>query len=300
MRCPRCGALLRDDAEQCGFCGEKIVPVVSFEKPIIENRPRDEAFDVENTVRKKEVPEQQDHDQNPWIIAIIILSGVMIAVIGVLLFYTFKNRQRAVVNVNPSAAAEATADTIPAAPSKQEPDESASETPEAQETEAPESGNEEEAQPGPDESQPGAAAQTAAYDDREADGIIYRVSGNQAVVLRCISRETSITIAEEIDGIPVVGVSESAFSGCGHLVYIDLPEGIAWIGANAFMDCRNFRGIVMPDTLVTLGDHSFDNCPSFTVISHEAAYGHAFAEFHSLKWLEGDSLTPLTGEPADE
>ncbi len=56
----------------------------------------------------------------------------------------------------------------------------------------------------------------------------------------------------------------------------------------------------MPDTLVTLGDHSFDNCPSFTVISHEAAYGHAFAEFHSLKWLEGDSLTPLTGEPADE
>ena len=277
MRCPRCGALLRDDAEQCGFCGEKIVPVVSFEKPIIENRPRDEAFDVENTVRKKEVPEQQDHDQNPWIIAIIILSGVMIAVIGVLLFYTFKNRQRAVVNVNPSAAAEATADT-----------------------EAPESGNEEDAQPGPDESPPGAAAQTAAYDDREADGIIYRVSGNQAVVLRCISRETSITIAEEIDGIPVVGVSESAFSGCGHLVYIDLPEGIAWIGANAFMDCRNFRGIVMPDTLVTLGDHSFDNCPSFTVISHEAAYGHAFAEFHSLKWLEGDSLTPLTGEPADE
>ena len=64
MRCPRCGAVLRDDAEQCGFCGEKIVPAVSFEKPIIENRPRDEAFDVENTVQPEVPQQQQNHDQN--------------------------------------------------------------------------------------------------------------------------------------------------------------------------------------------------------------------------------------------
>ena len=121
MRCPRCGAVLRDDAEQCGFCGEKIVPVVSFEKPIIENRPRDEAFDVVNTVRK-EVPEQQNHDQNPLIIAIILLSGVLMAAAGILLFYAFKNSQRAVINVNPTTSAEEAQPTsaAPAVPDKTE------------------------------------------------------------------------------------------------------------------------------------------------------------------------------------
>ena len=104
MRCPRCGAVLRDDAEQCGFCGEKIVPVISFEKPIIENRPRDEAFDVENTVQKAAQPEERNHDQNPLIIMIIILSGVLFAAVAVLLFYAVRNSQRAVVNLNQTSS----------------------------------------------------------------------------------------------------------------------------------------------------------------------------------------------------
>ena len=295
MRCPRCGAVLRDDAVQCGFCGEKIVPVVSFEKPIIENRPRDEEFDVENTVRP-EVPEQQNHDQNPIVIAIIILSGVLMAALGVLLFYAFKNSQRAIVNVNPTTAEEEQTSTTPAATVPDDTDNAASDqSQKAQETEPASEEAEEETAVSDEEggTEQGAVIQTVAYDDREYNGIIYRFSGNQAVVIKCQSEDEWIELPSEVEGAPVIGISEDAFNGCTHLVYIDLPEGVAWIGARAFMNCTNLREIVMPDTLVTVGDGSFNYCPLFTIVSHETAYGHTFADYHNLNWLEGESLVPM-------
>lgn len=289
MRCPRCGAVLRDDAEQCGFCGEKIVPVVSFEKPIIENRPRDEAFDVENTVQKAVPPVQENHDQSPMIIAIILLSGVLLAAVAVLVFYAVKNSQRAVVNVNASTVpTESVAETTPPA--------SVATPAETETAEAPVSAEEEAAEntePAPEESDSQETAAQTVYDDREYGGVIYRLNGNQAVVLKNSSPDSWIELPETVYGVPVVGISEEAFKDCAELEYIDLPEGVAWIGANAFNGCRRLREIVMPDTLVTIGDGSFNNVPSFSIVSHEDAYGHAFAEYHNLNWLEGESLVPL-------
>ena len=296
MRCPRCGAVLRDDAEQCGFCGERIVPAVSFEKPIIENRPRDEAFDVENTVHA-EVPEQQNHDQNPIVIAIILLSGVLMAAVGILLFYAFKNSQRAVINVNPTTTEEASQTSTTPPASVPDNTENAASDP-AKDAEATEPASEEaeaEAAAVSTESvsESGAVIQTVSYDDREYDGIIYRFSGNQAIVLKCQGEGEWIELPAEVDGAPLIGISEDAFNGCTHLVYIDLPEGVAWIGARAFMNCTNLKQIVMPDTLVTVGDGSFNFCPLFTIVSHDTAYGHTFADYHSLNWLEGESLVPM-------
>ena len=289
MRCPRCGAVLRDDAEQCGFCGEKIVPVVSFEKPIIENRPRDEAFDVENTVKKPAQPEiQENHGQNPVVIAIILLSGVLCAAIAVLLFYSLKSSQRAVVNVNTSAPSESLTETEAPATTPYagtvSPEESADEAAEVPGETGEASGESEEAASG--ESQ-------ALYDDREFEGLVYRFSGNQAVIVGCKTDESWIEVPDTVDGVPVVGISEGAFTDCTSLEYIDLPEGVAWIGAYAFLRCSHFKEIVMPDSLVTIGDGSFNNCPSFTIVSHEGSSGHAFAEYHNLNWIEGDFLVPV-------
>ncbi len=296
MRCPRCGAVLRDDAEQCGFCGEKIVPAVSFEKPIIENRPRDEAFDVENTVQPEVPQQQQNHDQNPIVIAIIILSGVLLAAVGVLLFYAFKNSQRAIINVNTTATEEALQPSTTPPATVPDPSETADEghAQDAQETEP--AGED----AGSHDAASGAVIQTVSYDDRENEGIIYRFSGNQAIVLKCQSGEERIEIPDSVDGMPVIGISEDAFNGCTHLKYIDLPEGIAWIGARAFMNCTNLREIVMPDTLVTIGNETFNYCPLFTIVSHETAYGHTYAEYHNLNWLEGESLVPIDQGAANE
>lgn len=292
MRCPRCGAVLRDDAEQCGFCGEKIVPVISFEKPIIENRPRDEAFDVENTVQKAAQPEERNHDQNPLIIMIIILSGVLLAAVAVLLFYAVRNSQRAVVNLNQtsSVSEETATETTPpeTATSEEEASAESMETPsEETETEPPAEGD----AAGADAS--GQEATQAVYDDREYGNIIYRFSGNQAVVIGCNSEEGWLELPETVYGTPVVGISEGAFTDCEHLMYIDLPEGVAWIGAYAFKGCTNFKEIVLPDSLVTIGDGSFNNCPSFTIVCHTGTTGYDFAMYHQLNWIEGDFLVPI-------
>ena len=298
MRCPRCGAVLRDDAVQCGFCGERIGPAVSFEKPIIENRPRDEAFDVENTVRP-EVPErQQNHDQNPIVIAIIILSGVLMAAVGVLLFYVFKNSQRAIINVNPTTTEEASQPSDAPSATVQDPagNADADHAQAAQETEpaAEEAEAEEAAEDGEENgAEPSAVIQTIAFDEREFDGIVYRINGNQAFVIKCQCEEEWIEIPATVYDVPVIGISEDAFNGCAHLQYIDLPEGVAWIGARAFMNCTNLREIVMPDTMVTVGDGTFNYCPAFTIVSHETAYGRRYADEHDLNWLEGDSLVPM-------
>ena len=50
------------------------------------------------------------------------------------------------------------------------------------------------------------------------------------------------------------------------LRYVNLPEGITYIGRYAFLDCESLNNIVLPSTLTAIGYSAFERCKTFTEI----------------------------------
>ncbi len=62
-------------------------------------------------------------------------------------------------------------------------------------------------------------------------------------------------------------MANSAFSGCGKLKNINLPDTLKSIGASAFSGCRSMTKIRLPDSLTSIGDRCFEGCTSLTEIT---------------------------------
>lgn len=59
-----------------------------------------------------------------------------------------------------------------------------------------------------------------------------------------------------------------AFSGCGALESVTIPEGVEVISAEAFNGCVRLASVTLPDTIETIGERAFKNCSgliTFTV-----------------------------------
>ncbi len=50
---------------------------------------------------------------------------------------------------------------------------------------------------------------------------------------------TTVTIPDEIDGIPVVAIAKGGFAGCAKLTSISIPDTVEYIGAGAFSGCES-------------------------------------------------------------
>lgn len=70
----------------------------------------------------------------------------------------------------------------------------------------------------------------------------------------------NVTIPEEIEGLPVRIISESAFYNHYSFKTVKLPEGLAVIGDSAFQRCECLTDINFPDSLITIGDSAFSCC----------------------------------------
>ena len=69
-----------------------------------------------------------------------------------------------------------------------------------------------------------------------------------AVITGCNGEAENLTIPSELDGHTVKGVGDIAFSGCGSLTAITLPDSVADLGANPWAYCARLTTInVSPD-----------------------------------------------------
>ncbi len=75
-------------------------------------------------------------------------------------------------------------------------------------------------------------------------------------------RLTNITIP---DG--VISIGYRAFSKCSNLTSINIPDGVTSIGYRAFYDCSNLTSITIPDGVTSIGDYAFYRCSSLTSIN---------------------------------
>ena len=72
----------------------------------------------------------------------------------------------------------------------------------------------------------------------------YEVVNGGVVITETTQTSGEVTIPSEIDGYPVVGVSDTVFAGCVALETIDIPESVVRIGANVFETCSALETVI--------------------------------------------------------
>ena len=76
-----------------------------------------------------------------------------------------------------------------------------------------------------------------------------------------------VTLLDEIDGLPVVGIADFAFYSAASLREIIIPEGVASIGQAAFSGCTVLERVNLPASLASIGEAAFSFCPTLSSFS---------------------------------
>ena len=62
-------------------------------------------------------------------------------------------------------------------------------------------------------------------------------------------------------------LGNEAFSGCGSLISIDIPDSITSIGSSAFYRCTSLTSIDIPDSVTSIGIFAFYSCRGLTSVT---------------------------------
>ena len=109
------------------------------------------------------------------------------------------------------------------------------------------------------------------------DGIEYVLTKNGVVVLGVAASVRDLDVPNEIYGLPVLAIGDSAFRGCYSLESIVIPDGVTTIGGGAFIDCSSLKSIDLPDSVTTIADEAFDGCPSLTIRAPKGSFAEQYA-----------------------
>ena len=119
----------------------------------------------------------------------------------------------------------------------------------------------------------------------------------------------TIIIPSEYNGLPIVGINDSAFKnrikikkiilsnniihignaafeGCTRIANIELPNSVISIGSSAFTGCTELTSIVIPNSVTSIGESVFKGCTGLTSItlpfigdgSNETRFRYIFGE----------------------
>lgn len=96
-----------------------------------------------------------------------------------------------------------------------------------------------------------------------------RLSEHAAVIVHCWNQGAYIGVPDTINGIPVVGLGELAFTHHNDLAEIALPEGLLSIGSNAFFRCYSLTNCRIPGSVYRIDPDAFFRCEGLEQIDVE-------------------------------
>jgi uncharacterized repeat protein (TIGR02543 family) len=101
------------------------------------------------------------------------------------------------------------------------------------------------------------------YLDVNNNAVIYTPNLNKAY----FGSESNLTVPSMIDGHTVVEIGDHAFSRCGSLTSVVIPDTVISIGGFAFDNCNNLTSISIPDSVTNLEDFALSGVSSLTNIT---------------------------------
>lgn len=121
----------------------------------------------------------------------------------------------------------------------------------------------------------------------------YEIADGEAVITGfTYPLSGALEIPSSIDGCPVTVIGERAFSYCGNLTSVTIPEGVTNIGDRAFEDCTSLTSVVIPDSVTIIGKNAFNFCISLTSIAVPAGVKSigdgAFSDCYALTGITVD------------
>lgn len=104
-----------------------------------------------------------------------------------------------------------------------------------------------------------ASAVTASADVPE--GLSYKITDdNEVTITKWDDSAPHVDVPEEIEGLPVTKIGNSAFVRCYSLESFTLPNTIREIGEYAFKSCTSLKEAVIPDSVTVIKDDLFNGC----------------------------------------
>ncbi|MDB4735940.1 leucine-rich repeat domain-containing protein, partial [Akkermansiaceae bacterium] len=96
----------------------------------------------------------------------------------------------------------------------------------------------------------------------------YEIKGDAVTVTRCDEDASGeLIIPANIEGKPVTSIGGGAFSACFGLTSITIPDSVTSIGDRAFGFCDSLTSITIGDGVNSIGGYAFSNCTSLTSIT---------------------------------
>ena len=98
------------------------------------------------------------------------------------------------------------------------------------------------------------------------DSILYGIKADEATLLKAWKEVATACIPETIRyknvNYAVTSISAKAFSNCGNLASVTLPDTVISIGDYAFEECSSLTSVVVGGGVTSFGENVFRNCNS--------------------------------------
>jgi hypothetical protein len=79
-----------------------------------------------------------------------------------------------------------------------------------------------------------------------------------------------LTVPSALNGLPVTGIGEEAFTNCSSLLRVSISNGIRSLGSAAFSGCSGLTNVALPKSVTNLSDFVFGYCTNLVAITVDA------------------------------